>query len=238
MAVISRINILFVSSLFILGLVGLFLFQSQPVAAKSWQAAPTATATPTPIRQIFTSVAADDGWIVESSENSNIGSSFENDKALSIGDNVQNKQYRSILSFNTSSIPDNATITHVMLKIMHGGVSVSLPSIMFNFKGFMLDVKNGAFGLPALESSDFQATASQSFSSPNPTLIHPCFYINLTQASAYINKLPSNYGLTQIRLRFTLDDNNDHAINVMYLASSNYTDPPRRPQLIVTYQVP
>jgi hypothetical protein len=235
---LSRTNFLFSVSILIVGLLGLFLFQSQPVAAKSWQAAPTATATPTPIRQIFISVAAQDGWIVESSENSNIGGSLENDKALTIGDNVQNKQYRSILSFNTSSIPDNASITHVMLKIMHGGVSDSLSGIMFKFKGFALDVKNGAFGLPALESSDFQAAASQSFNSPNPTLIHPCFYINLTQASASINKLSSNYGLTQIRLRFVLDDNNDHAINVMYLASSNYTDPPRRPQLIVTYQVP
>lgn len=238
---LSRTNISIVGSLFILGLLGLLLFQSQPVAAKSFAenkyAAPTATATSTPTKQIFRSVAAQDGWILESSENSNIGGSFKNDASLSIGDNLDNKQYRSILSFNTSAIPDNAIITHVTLKIKQGGVT-GQGNLFVDFNGILLDVKTGAFGLPALESSDFQAVDNQSFGPSKPLLTATWYNISLNQASARINKLSSNYGLTQIRLRFKRDDNNNHAINLMHFYSGNSTTPLYYPQLVVTYQLP
>jgi hypothetical protein len=56
-------------------------------------------------------------------------------------------------------------------------------------------------------------------------------------AKSYINRLETGDGLTQIRLRFDLDDNNNAAANFLSIFSG---DAPAgsRPQLIVEYYVP
>jgi hypothetical protein len=51
---------------------------------------------------------------------------------------------------------------------------------------------------------------------------------------AYINKL----GLTQFRLRFTLDDNNDSISNYIRFYSGNAALASVRPLLIVKYYLP
>ena len=57
----------------------------------------------------FKSSGSQDGWILESSETSNKGGKMNKPaKLLYIGDNKQDKQYISFLSFNTAGLPDNA----------------------------------------------------------------------------------------------------------------------------------
>ncbi len=62
----------------------------------------------------FTGIAAEDGHIRESSENSNVGGIVTSTAAggggLKIGDDPLDRQYRSIVSFGTGPIPDGATI--------------------------------------------------------------------------------------------------------------------------------
>ena len=62
-----------------------------------------------------------------------------------------------------------------------------------------------------------------------------CWYsIDLTGASAFINKLAIGSGLTQIRLSFKLDDNNNAVANYLRLFSGN-VGAANYPQLIITY---
>ncbi len=69
------------------------------------------------------STASQDGWIRESSETSNKGGTMnKGSKLFYVGDNKQDKQYKSFLSFNTAGLPDNAKITNMQLKIKIQGV--------------------------------------------------------------------------------------------------------------------
>jgi len=198
----------------------------------------TLTPTQTPMTVTLQSVAAQDGWVLESSETSNVGGSM-NSAATTfyLGDDTTKKQYRGILSFSTgAALPDTAVITGVTLKvkqqaILGGGNPVSI------FQGFMADIKNGYFGTTALQASDFQAAANATY---GPFVLAPVsgwYSINLTGGKAYVNKLSTGSGLTQIRLRIKLDDNNNAIANYLSLYSGN-APAANRPQLVITYYVP
>jgi hypothetical protein len=186
----------------------------------------------------FRSYGVYDGWLLESGENTNKGGT-PNSAATSLylGDNSQRKQYRSILSFNTKGLPDNAVITNVFLKLKKQGVTGGgNPANIF--QGFMLDIRKGFFGSAVeLQVSDFQAGANQSYGPFNLTLTNGWYSIDLGPAKAYINKLATNGGVTQIRLRFKLDDNNNNIANYLSLYSGN-APLAFRPQLIIEYYVP
>ncbi len=47
-----------------------------------------------------------------------------------------------------------------------------------------------------------------------------------------------NGGLTQLRLRFKLDDNNDGTANTIGFFSSNYAVTSYRPRLVINYYIP
>lgn len=104
-------------------------------------------------------------------------------------------------------------------------------------QGILVDIKNGLFGTSALQVTDFQATASKAYGPFSPTAVSGWYSIDLTSAKAYINKLTTNGGLTQIRLRFKLDDNNNTIANVLNLYSGN-APAASRPQLVIQYYVP
>ena len=202
---------------------------------------PTKTHTPTktPVTVVLTSIPGQDGWVLESSENSNVGGTSNNSSAsLIVGDDAAKRQYRSILSFGTGIIPDGATITSVKLKLKKAAViGGGDPLAIFN--GFKIDMKNGFFGpFRALQASDFQATASATYGPALPTISGGIYNINLTNGKANINKLAVNGGLTQIRLRFALDDNNNAIANYLALFSSNTAMPASHPQLVITYTLP
>ena len=184
----------------------------------------------------FLSVGAKDGWIRESSETSAVGGAMKALGFLLAGDNAQKKQYRSILSFNTAALPDNALITKVVLKIKKQGIVGNDP---FRTLGFLTaDIRTGYFGTSALETSDFQAKASNAsigrFFATTPAtgwyqlvLSDENFqYINLT-------------GVTQFRLRFSRDDNNNSKDDyIQFFSGDNSVAARNRPTLIVEYVLP
>jgi hypothetical protein len=198
------------------------------------QVAEKVTALPATI--IFKSVGASDGWILEKGEKLNIGGSLDVKAAtFRLGDDKTKKQYRAILSFITKSLPDTAVITKVTLKVKKSSVTDGGDPVT-TFQGFMADVKKGTFGTSVLQIGDFQAAASKIYGPFKPTLVGGWYSIDLTAGKAYINKLAASSGLTQIRLRFKLDDNNDALANYLSLYSGN-APLSSRPQLIIEYTI-
>ncbi|MGC1379292.1 MAG: hypothetical protein WA821_23880, partial [Anaerolineales bacterium] len=167
----------------------------------------------------LTSSGAQDGWVLESSETSNVGGALNSATiTFNLGDDKTKKQYRSILSFSTgASLPDNAVITKVTLKVQKSAI-VGGGNPVTTFGGFMVDIKNGFFGAAAaLQSADFQAAASKTYGPFKPAPVSNWYTLDLTAARAFVNKLATASGLTQIRLRFKLDDNNDGVANYLSL---------------------
>ncbi|HLG16603.1 MAG TPA: choice-of-anchor B family protein [Blastocatellia bacterium] len=187
----------------------------------------------------FTSVAADDGWSVESSETSNVGGSINSTSstasALRVGDDNQRKQYKTIVSFDTSSIPDGAAILSVTLRLRRGTFAGVNP---FNtFGTCWVDVQSGSgfSGSTTLQAGDFQAvaTALQGASLSNAANNLDWSEGSLNAAGlAAINKT----GKTQLRIYFALDDNNNSANDYIGYYSGNNSTAANRPQLVVVYQ--
>ena len=182
-----------------------------------------------------TSTAANDGWMLESAAGSGKGGSLSATGTLRVGDDASNRQYRSILSFNTSALPDTAVIRSVTLKIKKAGAAGTDPLASNVLSSLLADIKKGSFAASALELGDFQAIASASavghFSSIGagwyqlvlPASDFPC--VNLT-------------GGTQFRLRFGPASNYNHVADYANFYAGDATSTADRPVLIVQYRVP
>jgi len=187
----------------------------------------------------LTCSASQDGWILESSHTSNHGGTLNSGSVtLRLGDDASRKQYRSVLSFGTGAgLPDSAVITNVTLRVRKQGVAGGGDPVA-KFQGFMADMRNGYLSTSSkLQAGDFQASANKSFGAFKPALVGGWYRIDLTGAKSYVNKGSARSGLTQIRLRFKLDDNNNRTANYLSLYSGN-ASAASRPQLVVTYYVP
>ena len=192
-------------------------------------------------REIFSSSGANDGWVLESSEESNKGGSKNsNATTFILGDDARDRMYRAILHFPTDHLPDNALVTQVILMIKKQGIVGTDP---FNtLQNISIDIRKGVFGsfgpfrVAALQVSDFQSAAgkySVGLIQNNPVgdwywslldnTSHP--FINLT-------------GVTQIRLGFQIDDNDDRNNDYLKFFSGNYDVIEDRPQLLIKYYIP
>jgi hypothetical protein len=180
--------------------------------------------------------SAQDGWALETSELSNQGGTVNATAAtFLLGDTDSKQQYRAILSFNTASLPNNAVITRVLLKIKRQGVIGTNP---FTTHGkIAVDIRMGAFSnSTALQPTDFQAAANK----PGVGA-----FVNNPQAGGwYVTSLSRaafpfvhRGGLTQLRLRFQVDDDNDAVADLLRFYSGN-APAASRPVLLIEYYVP
>jgi hypothetical protein len=209
-------------------------------ATATWTATstPTSTATSIPtLIEIFESASVSDGWILESSEFSGVGGTKNSTATtLRLGDDSANRQYRSILSFDTFSIPVDAKIVSVTLKFKYAGITGANP---FATHGKLLaDICKGAYkNNSALELGDFNATCGNG---KNKALLYTNTKVDNWYSQAL---LPGDFqfinlgGVAQFRLRFTKDDNNDFGADFLKIFSGNVMEPDR-PQLIIEYYVP
>jgi serine protease AprX len=197
----------------------------------------TAVAPPTPVTVTFYSVAAQDGRLWESGETGNIGgggnSTDDTTAALRVGDTNVDEQYKSLVSFDTSSIPDTATITSATLRLVRGTISGTNP---FTTHGSCVaDIVTGGYGgSTTFATADWQAaaTANSVATMSNPTANGSASTGNLSSAGlAAINKT----GTTQLRVTFTLDDNDDLAYDYIGFYAGENATAANRPQLTVTY---
>jgi uncharacterized delta-60 repeat protein len=185
----------------------------------------------------FPSIGTQDGWILERAETSAKGGTMNVAGTFRIGDDVARKQYRSLLSFRTKYLPDNAIITSVTLKLKRQGVTGGVNPIT-PFQGIMVDMKRGFFGNSStLQITDWQA-AGQKTIGPLVSIYGGGWYsLDLTSLKGYVNKRELNQGLTQIRIRFNLDDNDDNRANTLSLFSGNGAVT-SRPILLIDYVMP
>jgi len=190
--------------------------------------------------ETFKSNGTNDGWILESSEDSNQGGS-KNSKAatFNLGDDAKDRQYRAILHFPTSYLPDNAVILQAILMIKVQGLVGTDP--FTTHQNISIDIRNGVFGnfgpfgIEALQVSDFQVPASMN--SVGTIQNNPVggWYWALLDNTAYptINLA----GVTQLRLGFQIDDNDDRGDDYLKFYSGNYNGLEDRPQLLIKYYV-
>ncbi len=197
--------------------------------------------TPAIITANFSSNGGDDGWVLESKEHSNQGGTKNsNANTFRIGDNAQDRQYRALLSFPTASLPDNAVITQVILTMQVETVVGTNP--FTTLRNVWVDIRKGAFGsfgpfsIGALQISDFQAPAS--LYTAGMMLNNPVggWYWVALDAKAYpfINLT----GVTQLRLGFQSDDDDDLRDDYLSFFSGDYSVVSARPQLTVKYYLP
>jgi choice-of-anchor B domain-containing protein len=199
-----------------------------------------ASATPSAGETIvtFISAGAQDGWVLESGENTNAGGTLNatasTTSALRVGDDNKDKQYKTVVSFDTSSIPDGATIVSVTLRLLRGSLTGTNP---FTTHGTCwVDVQNGSgfSGSTTLQNGDFQAaaTAVHAASLSNAASNGTWSTGSLNAAGlAAVNKT----GTTQLRVSFNLDDNDDTGNDYLGYYSGENGTAGNRPQLVVTY---
>ena len=184
---------------------------------------------------IFKSQPSYDGWVLESGENTNRGGKLDKSAAtFYVGDDEKDEQYRGILSFATSSLPNNAVIIYVQLKVKRQAIEGSDP---FGTHGALLsEIRKDTFGKNAiLQAADFSAAATPgSVKDTFVELTSDWYATELRNANlTLINKA----GITQFRLFFSKDDNDDLNADTVKFYSGNALSA-AMPQLIVTYYIP
>lgn len=188
------------------------------------------------------STGAHDGWVLETGEKTRAGGAINaTDPTFMLGDDAARKQYRAILSFKTGSLPDNAVITNATLSLVRKTTAPTGTNPFKIFQGLLVDIRQGFFGSSAaLQAADFQARASQSGLGPyNPTPAAKVYAFSLPSAAfPYINTGIAYRGLTQLRLGFKLDDNNNSIANTISFYSGNSLTASYRPVLTIEYFLP
>jgi hypothetical protein len=152
-----------------------------------------------------------------------------------LGDEAGDKQYRAILHFDTSSLPDTAVITKVTLKLRKQGLAGSDPFTILS--QLRVDIRNPFFGSAAtLATHDFHGAASKNNIGAIPNAPVANWYSKAWTVNTFFSFVNLT-GPTQFRLRFLTDDNDDNGADYMRFYSGN-AGAASRPQLIVEYYVP
>ncbi len=193
---------------------------------------------PQPVTVTLISIAADDGWVRESGENTDVGGTHKDGSkgtaSLRAGDHKNDRQYKTIVSFDTSSIPDGATIVSATLRLRRGRVNGTNP---FSTHGTCwIDVAGGSFGTSTeLVNSDFEAaaTAVQAASLGNAAANGDWSEGDLDSAG---RAAVDATGTTQLRVYFALDDNDDGGNDYIGYYAADNSNPDNHPELVVTYQ--
>ncbi len=201
---------------------------------------PAPSPTPPPLEATYTSIAAEDGHVLESAQNSGVGGSIDGTSTtFRIGDDASNRSYRTILSFDTSTLPDTAIITEATIGItrdgsLTGSIPIGVPDR--HYGDVLVDAITGSFsGNGALENADWQAA---------PTRAAICkfahhAYNNLMTVYSRLETpdldLINKQGRTQFRIRHENDDNNNGVADYARYASANNGTSSRRPTLKIKY---
>jgi hypothetical protein len=181
------------------------------------------------------SIASLDGWILESAKNSGIGGSMDSTSTtFRVGDDALNRQYRAILSFDTSSLPDGAYITSAVLKLRKSSLTGSNPFLTLGT--LRTAIRKPFFGTSQnLALEDFKAAASALSVANFHPLTTLLYAATLTPTGcAYINKT----GLTQFRLYFSTNNNNNNTADYLSFFSGETSTTLYKPQLVITYIMP
>jgi len=147
-----------------------------------------------------------------------------------LGDYTGGQSYRDILSFDTSTIPENYTIEAVRLQMTRGAESGQDP---FGWGGECnIDIASPAFGNVALDPNDWEAPAdavSVATFATDPGSENVMTSSDFNSAGVVnINRI----GTTQLKVYFT-QLNNGNTVNDYLGFYSGEAVPTKQPRLIV-----
>jgi hypothetical protein len=191
-------------------------------------------AAPPPGTLSLESVAAQDGWVRESSRTSSRGGRLDAAGAtITVGDDALGRQLRGVLSFDVPALPAGATLVGATLRVRQGRMA-GKPYARLG--ALTVDLIGGAFaGAAALESRDFQARAGLAAAARfAPPAADGWLAADVGAAALGILAGP---GTVQARVRFSRGDNgNSRADQVGF--GSGEAAPQDRPVLVLRYTVP
>ena len=178
-----------------------------------------------------------DGYILESAETSGVGGTMNSAGAsIMLGDDAKKRQYRSILSFDTTLLPNTAKIVSATLKIKKLSSAGASP---FSFSSNLLymDIRKSFFGtVLGLQLIDFAAVPGLSAAGTISATPVSGYYVGKLSTAGLA--LVNTTGFTQMRLRYKLDDNNNLAADWISFYSGNSSVIANKPVLEIIYYVP
>lgn len=166
----------------------------------------------------FAGIAAEDGYVKAAADGS--GATVGTLAGLAVGRGTDGKYNRTILSFDTSSIPDGATITAATLTVTYSSGAGS-PWTDPVGNTLVVDVRSGTFGAATTEATDWAAAAD----APATATIG-AFASGAKTSSGFSAAglgAISKTGRTQLRLRFSQNQAATAYIFVSEGASSTLT---------------
>lgn len=179
----------------------------------------------------FTSSGPYDGWILECAEKSNSGCSLDKTgPTLIVGDDAERRQYRAVLSFNTSGLPEDVLVNSVELKLKLVQIVGRDP---FEKHGKLLvEACSPSVGLMlVVQISDFQTERNcRVVGAFDPARRDGWYTAELDPAVVRTD------GVSQFRLRFERDDDNHRSADYLEFYSGNAEDR-LRPNLVVRYEL-
>ncbi|MCU0858895.1 MAG: DNRLRE domain-containing protein, partial [Pontiellaceae bacterium] len=153
---------------------------------------------------------------------------------LRIGDTSAKQQMKSIVSFNTASLPDSCTVLSATLKLKRG----TAYGATTNFGGIRVDIRGGSgFNNSAtLQIKDFQAAAD---AANVAALSYPATSNNWWSTGSLsatgLTKI-NRTGKTQLRVYFATDDDNDGTGDYLGFYAGDNATATNRPVLEISYQ--
>jgi hypothetical protein len=187
---------------------------------------------PVEIEVILNSIYLQDGRVYDNNNGIGLGCvdiDYSNE-ALRIGDYWLKQSYRTILSFDTASIPAHYTIKSARIEMTRGAESGQDP---FEWPGTCnIDIANPSFGNAGLDPNDWEAlgnaVAVASFTA-DPGAENPMTSTDFN--SAGLTNINRN-GTTQFKVYFTQWHNNNSVSDYLGFYSAE-ADQIKKPKLIV-----
>jgi hypothetical protein len=171
--------------------------------------------------------------LIESSETSNAGgiAAPDNDE-IQVGDQADGRQFKGLVTFDTSVLPDGAVVLSATLRLRRAGVFGTSP---FGTHGSCRIDVGPLFGTSALVPTDFEAPAAVVGAGVLAAATANGQWSEGTLGPSGLAAIDRT-GTTQLRLAFDLDDNNDGGADRIRYNAGETVDPALRPELILTFQ--
>jgi hypothetical protein len=184
----------------------------------------------------FFSIAAKDGWLLETSSGSGKGGTLSATAPLMmVGDDASNRAYRAVMNFDTTALPDNAVIGVVNFRIKQQGITGTNPLTTHGL--LQAEIKTGFFGASdALETTDFQAKADKGACNFDTNILPENWYrcVFFGVAIPYVDKA----GITQMRIRFATQNDGNNSADLLNFYAGENSNQYYRPELFVNYYFP
>lgn len=187
-------------------------------------------------KSTFKSKGGQDGWVLESGQGTGIGGSLNSTATtLRVGDDAQDRLYRSVVSFDTTSVPDWFIPDAATLKLRSAGIAGASPAATLG--AIRADCQLGYLGAgAALEAGDFEDVPdAYGVVSMGPAPVNGWF--SETMAPAGLLCLDPT-GVTQLRLGATFNASDMDGVADYFKLSSGNADSTLRPKLILKYYIP